>query len=415
MKPGNVRRILAACGARGRFLIAAGCAFVSANCLAFGIAPITEDVQAEGVWNRVLRGISNAEGDIVDLYVESFRTPVHEEITGLAYECNLRPADCNELGRGEPSSAPKYVLQGVQWNDNPPLKLRASQLHIAPMCAGLLIQLPNSWPGCWGLVFGAASQAAAPPGDHATFGPEAPILQRSHFGDMQFLHAMAPDDEAASETKRKIMAWAHFAYDVSIGQIAPTVIVSSPAAGSGAQFFPSAYYGMDVNSLFTLGTVPHTSERVRDMAFGSLLHTIEDSFSKAHVERESPRAPGGHWPGRVLEFHAYAHQDHRHHATADDRPAFENEDTKPFVIEAVRRLVAQRSSGSTWTQVEPLLEQLFDVAPGAGQAGPGKDYRVELPEAFGDGAATSAALQGSAVTPTNDAGTSNTGMGDGSN
>jgi hypothetical protein len=360
-------------GLRLRVIGALSCLFLSAQCLAFGIAPIPEDLQADNTWTRLLKGITNAEGDVVDFYVTSFRKPVHEQITRLAYACNAGDTGCAQQGSPD---APSYVLQGVQWNDNPPFKLRPRQLHIAPMCAGLLIQLPNSWPGCWGLVFGSAERAAGPPGDHVTFGPDAPILQRSHFGDMQFLHAMAPDGEPANVTRDKVMAWAHFAYDVSIGHIAPTVVVSTPEAGSGAQFFPAEYYGMDVGSLFTLGTVPHSNERVQAMALGSLIHVIEDSFSKAHVQREPPNAPGGHWPGRIVEFHAYGHQNHALHATADDQPAFENPDTKEVVVEAVRRLVELRRQNTEWAGVEPTLTGIFDLVKTPNAAGPGDDYRV---------------------------------------
>jgi hypothetical protein len=360
-------------GAFRRSLTAAvGLMLAWASAFGFGIAPMPEDLQAgNNAWAHLLKAITNAEGHVVDGFEKRFATPVHEEITRLGYTCDPAANDCTKIDDGK---APDSVLQGVQWNDNPPFKLRPWQLNIAPMCAGLLIQLPNSWPGCWGLVFGSAETAAAPPDDHVTFGPDAPILQRSHFGDMQFLHAMAPDDEPANVTHDKVMAWAHFAWDVSSQHVAPTVVVSTPAAGSGAQFFPAEYYGMDVSSLFTLGTVPHSKERVEAMALGSLLHMIEDSFARGHVNRESPNAPGGHWPGRIVEFHSYAHQDHALHAAADDRSAFEKQETKGLVIEAVNRVLALK--GKDWSAVEPVLSQVFDVVEFPNAAGPGDDYRV---------------------------------------
>ena len=39
----------------------------------------------------------------------------------------------------------------------------------------------------------------------------APLLVRSHFGDMQFLHAMAPrDKQDAISVRENIIVWAEF-------------------------------------------------------------------------------------------------------------------------------------------------------------------------------------------------------------
>jgi len=330
----------------------------------------------------VLNAISGSQGKLVEEYIKKFRSPVHEEITHLAYKCDDGVGECDRRVANEKQRAPRYVLEGVQWNDNPPFQLSLGQARNAPTCVGLPVQLPNLWPGCWGQVFSTAAQLSAPPGDHVIFGPESPILQRSHFGDMQFLHAMAPDGELAFLTQRKIMAWARFVYEVSEGRIAANAIVSTPAAGSGAQFFPpsvnSAYAKLDVTTLFTLGSSDISPQRVKDMAFGSLLHIIEDSFSKAHVQREPAGKNGRRWPGRVEEFHSYAHQDHNLHSDADGRAAFQAVDTKEVVIEAVRRVVDKR--GAKWDEIEPILTEIFDVVDRGRPAGPGDEYKVKVSE-----------------------------------
>jgi hypothetical protein len=41
----------------------------------------------------------------------------------------------------------------------------------------------------------------------------ASLLHRSHFGDLQFMHAMATKDgEPAETTRRKILMWAEFSW-----------------------------------------------------------------------------------------------------------------------------------------------------------------------------------------------------------
>jgi len=69
--------------------------------------------------------------------------------------------------------------------------------------------------------------------------PVAPVIYRSHFGDMQFLHSMAfSEKEHAGETKRKIMAWARLMYRVALGEITRSTSIRKTGIA-------------DINSLFT--------------------------------------------------------------------------------------------------------------------------------------------------------------------
>jgi hypothetical protein len=349
------------------FATASALVLTSVGAHAFDIAPGVNDFESVGLFQRILRAISRAEGNVVEVYIRNAQVGVHEEITREAYR---------ELGK----VASTDVQQGAEWNDNPPFVLVGRQINMAPTCGGLPIKIPSAWPGCWLMVIGTASAEAAPPGDHVVFGPEDPILSRSHFGDMQFLHAMAPDGEPASVTREKIMDWARFAYNIANGTLDLDTIVASRQADPGDQFFPvtsQQFRGETVRHLFA-GEEDHPpGDRVRDLAFGSLLHVIQDSFSKAHVSREDPNAPHGHWPGRVCEFHGYAHQNHSEHAKSDHEEQFKKPDTRPYVVEAVRQIVAKRERHAPWREVEPLLRVIFDVADNSRPAGPG-EYIVKV-------------------------------------
>ncbi|WP_156370400.1 MULTISPECIES: hypothetical protein [unclassified Acidovorax] len=368
----------------GAAVLYAGAALLvctSTSCEAFGLAPIPEKPINKSWTDNVLNTISGGQGKLVDYFIKKFQSPVHEEITHLAYGCELGPDDCERAVLSGLPGAPRYVVQGVQWNDNPPFQLSYKQAKNAPTCIGLPVQLPNLWPGCWGQIFNTASSLSKPPDDRAVFGPEAPILQRSHFGDLQFFHAMAVEGEPALITQRKILEWARFAYDVSEGRIETNAIVSTPSVGAVSALFPvsanSQHSKLDVTRLFTQGSSDTSPQRVRDMAFGSILHMIQDSFSKAHVERLPGDSGRQAWPpDRVVRFHAYARQDHSLHADADEREAFLADDTRLILVEAVRRVVEKR--GAKWEEFEKVLVEIFDPIDAGTQAGPGEKFRYKL-------------------------------------
>jgi hypothetical protein len=116
---------------------------------------------------------------------------------------------------------------------------------------------------------------------------------------------------------------------------------------------------------------------VSDVAFGSLLHMVEDSFAAGHVERMEP-ANGAQCPstphrapGPIKEFHAYTHQSTSKHADADTRKAFINNRLTPDVVDVGRTLVAMRKAEAKWAEVETYLMCVYDFAPGVRKASAG--------------------------------------------
>lgn len=362
-------RILSALAAAGRLraiALALACAAAPLACHAFGLEPPAHKLKAHNLLEHLRILINDPQGKVIETF---YAAGVHEAITASAY-----------VAQGF-QSAPDAVLRGVEWNDNPPFTVTLAQMRNAPTCVGIgAIQLPDLWPGCWLEVFTTANRLASPPGDGVTFGPEAPFLQRSHFGDMQFLHAMAADGEPAQLTREKIMAWAEFVYGVSQREITLDTVVSSDKARSAARFFPAAingeqYGNLTVKQLFTQGIGKPEDAFVQDMAFGSLLHMVEDCFAKGHVHREAPRTGSLVW-GRIVEFHSYTHQDHSKHSKADEQDAYEHYDVKPYVDEAVRQVVEAR--GSDWAHMKGVLERVFDVVDPTKTAGPGDGFEYTI-------------------------------------
>lgn len=373
-----------------RFLLVVALLFAAASSHAFKLQPITKDVDANKVRKGLDAVLQHLEQPITQTYMEHVSTPVHEDLTHRAYGCGGGHATCQEpatpcrAGQANcasrarpPKGAPKSVIEGVQWNDNPPFTVYKPRPDIPSECVGITIQLPNLHPTCWAMIFaGAQAKAAA---NATAIGTKSTLLERSHFGDLQFLHAMAPDGESAEDTRRKILEWARFAYRVSIGEIRADAVISKPDAVGAtiAAYFPKR--GYDVMTLFTRGTTPHSEERMRDMAFGSLLHTIQDGFSRSHVLRGDIRVTETDaLPGRIIQFHAYAHQDQQAHALMDALQSLEeNVNESSFVTIVGRRLVALRARKAPWGEVEKALMPAFELADRTLPAGPGKTLVVQ--------------------------------------
>lgn len=339
-------------------------------CHAFKLQPTAKqpDAGSRRLGLGTLTGL--IETPLVKVYVDQFSTPVHEDLTHRVYGCHGGHGRCRMGG------APRAVIEGVQWNDNPPFSYRSLKLAISPTCMGVTIQLPNLHPTCWSSIFAQAA-ATATMARGLAFGPGDTLLERSHFGDLQFIHAMATDGEAPQVTRGNILAWAGFAYLVSVGEIASGTVISDGATiGSIAKFFPGS--GDTVLTLFTKGTEPHSDERVRDIAFGSLLHLVQDSFSRSHVSREKLRLPGGEaLPGRIVQFHSYAHQDPYVHAKRDALDALDQNAEESNLLTAIgMRLVALRARKAPFDEVQRLLDSVFELAEQAATAGPGKEFEA---------------------------------------
>lgn len=345
-----------------------------APCHSFKLQPLTKEIDAETVRLGLGLVFQLVERPFTMVFVDHFSTPVHEDLTHRAYGCESGHDRCKQPSH-TPPGAPRGVIEGVQWNDNPPFSFDRPRFTISPTCIGVTIQLPNLNPTCWANVFARgvriASTARGQP-----FGSRDTLLERSHFGDLQFLHAMGGDGERAELTRRNVLAWAQFAYLVSIGEIGPGAKVSDgDAVGAPiANYFPeNAWTVMD---LFTRGTAPRSESRVRDIAFGSLLHLVQDSFSRSHVTRESVRmGESGPVPGRIVQFHSYARQDPYLHGKMDDFEGLGQQEHDSRLITAIgMRLVELRARQAPWDEVLRALDAVFELSDAAVAAGPGNAF-----------------------------------------
>lgn len=213
----------------------------------------------------------------------------------------------------------------------------------------------------------------------------AELIARSHFGDLQFLHAMAcTAGEPAEETKKKILFWARINIEVAAGRIDPRILIKN---------FPD-YDGLSMKRLFSAhwdwsfqqllagvkaGAEQLSAEDVRRRAAGVLLHLIQDSYAAGHVQRNEA--------GEVLQFHDYGRQEPHRHGRKDKMGPGKNlkqhiENT-PGAMRAIDAgaAVLMRLDSKVETQeiVEYLNQQVFKLASNSQSAGPGTEFGTQHP------------------------------------
>jgi hypothetical protein len=306
-----------------------------------------------------------------------FAEPVHEEITARLYGCNdgdgCEDADIAVEFAGAP------VIAGVRWDDDPPFRLDAGEGESTTCKVNETIRFTTQ-PRCWYDLFKAAKRSAMA-GKLPSALTHAPLVARSHFGDLQFLHAMGSQDgETAAETQRRVLMWLEFAWRTSSGEYGLDTRLAEVKIVGFDEFFGKS--GWTVQDLFTAGN-PVLRTRLREVAFGSVLHTVEDSFPEGHVQREevSPGAcesvPQYSAPPRILEFHSYGHQDEEKHKEMDSRKSFLRTLGNPInVVTIGRPLVELHQNGARWEDVRAYLECIFAIANPGAPSGPGKAYTV---------------------------------------
>jgi len=320
---------------------------------------------ATGTWAMV-------EREAARFSISTFTEPVHEEITNRSYGCNIA---CDG---SEALNAPAAVLAGVRWNDDPPFAMTANQARGIRCNTRDTISFETQ-PVCWVGLFLDANKGAK---TGKSYGPGDAMLYRTHFGDLQFLHAMAArNGEPAFVTKERIMGWSEFAWRASLGEYTlDTRLKEIPIPVIQSSFGRSEWRILD---LYTQGAGGGLRRVYEDVAFGSLLHTLQDSYAAGHAQREEasgvrkcPLASGAvAAPGAIAEFHAYNQQDHGLHADADTGVAFARYLNNPGnAVDIGRALVDARQRKLPWSEMQPFFDCVFTLQRPGAPAGPGDDF-----------------------------------------
>ena len=301
-------------------------------------------------------------------YMDSFTHPEHERTLQITWGCPSS-ADCDAETPGFPF-APAAVIAGVRWNDNPPFELTQTSMK---ECAGRTIALPN-FSECWGLIFKDGKKRAQQ-GEVLDLKSGSVIMLRSHFGDLQFLHAMASTaQEKAGQTRDKLLMWAEFTWRAALGEYPGGMKIGETGVPALQDYFRS---GETLQTLFTRGNPTHR-KNIGSVAFGSLLHMLHDSFTRSHTDRaESDGSTCGaglpQRPGRVRQFLNYALQKSSKHAVEDSRDAvhLQLQIISPNMVDIGQYLKARLEQKASWDEVKPLLSCVFEVEDAQALTGPG--------------------------------------------
>lgn len=326
------------------------------------------------------------------------KAPVHEEITRLAYGCPVEDSlQANKTCASENSFVTPYVIYGVRWNDLPPFRLDVNRDNCQYLgvntCKPETVRF-STQPLCWYCLFADAQKKAEKSKiSLCEKGPKVirgNLMTRSHFGDLQFLHAMATEPGESPEiTQQKILGWLELAWRVSTGEILVSTYLKDIAIPSLKPHFGCS--GWRVADLYILGRQDgvkpgeNLTPKIREIAFGSVLHTVQDSFAGGHTFRDSSnelnqciglksiKVP------RIKEFHSYAAQDGAKHDHSDSRDALVSGTTSeswPFAVEASRELVNLRNEDNRlpWSQVKNFMQCLFELVPEPNPASAGLEF-----------------------------------------
>lgn len=118
-------------------------------------------------------------------------------------------------------------------------------------------------------------------------GPDSCMTKRSHFGNLQFLHAMATEEgEPAQKTKQNLMLWLEVMYKLACGNqgvSADDQLNSRFPQDFNRQTDPS---GSNTLRELIMATTPSYRYLLLDRrALGICLHIIQDSYAIGHVQR----------------------------------------------------------------------------------------------------------------------------------
>lgn len=315
----------------------------------------------------------SSKPDSSGFYKKRFFEPIHENLTVKA----VNAANIPDSLKKDPAFI-SHIVKGVRWNDDPLSMAKKSPqdfyIYYKDSC-GRPEEVDPTWD----------------------------ILYRTHCGDMQFLHAMASkSSESALKTKELMLMWAEFSYRVAAGDIDKDLRFRSIGKRLGKlsselfnyvmtfggrvrmEWQPETLFTLDcerslsIDELLNSGRPTrlvckdtnnqYSAEAIQNIALGSLLHLLQDSFSGSHTSRKGnvvgiSKTSG---VGVINQFGIYTDQDERAHGHADTNidDAYDHAELSLTDLSAklIELAVDQRHSGSDrWAEAEKILEKAFAI------------------------------------------------------
>lgn len=242
--------------------------------------------------------------------------PVHEMITEKAAIDSQLITDPNSLEM-------KYLVEGSRFNDDP-----EGYLLEGAMVAGQ------------GGVFAYAKEFIGFNKQSAVNDP----TKATHFGAYQFLHAMGDVNSTAEQIKEKIILYAAHCWNMATAENSFENFKSDYNILANQAKNPDANFHATRDQIIIRKAIElfpkeillfHSTNQLqfRYRALGSLLHVIQDSYSKAHVVRTDWEHENG---GKIQYFQDYSKQDAHVHETHDNSQSGQLTSNNLFEIEGAR-------------------------------------------------------------------------------
>lgn len=275
---------------------------------------------------------------------------IHEALTNKSIECKENESTCAKLAQLR--IYPKDIIDGVQWNDFPGIYYTESKV---PLCNRRILNIRNDHHvACIVAPLIYASKTSPRKLRDPNWIRLRPISVRGHYGDLQFLHAMAEDGESAEKTLSKLMNWMEFSYLVSLKKVNLNAYVETTEIQGMKVFF-----GTGARKAKDLLNYSTDKDQAAGLALGQMLHIIQDSFSKCHTIRDEN--------GKIIQFLSYRGQNFEKHKKHD----LELESGSKSV-EFGRELLQARANSMEWKDVKLIVQKYFELSENTKHAGPGE-------------------------------------------
>lgn len=304
------------------------------------------------------------------------KTAIHEQMTLAAQSCANSQIPDKDLTCEWPDfdkyityKLPKLtkadwaLVHGVQWPDNP--------LRNATKLNGMMSFGGQMLTDCAGYK-----------------GSTGGLVCKSHYFDMQFLHAMSTrKGQPADESREQIIQWLHFVYksllnpkilDSHLGTLMKgndfNKIAFAIAPQKDKKIDMQGWKGWQLFSYKSTRYIfknraPDLRDYPTEFLLGVMLHTIQDSFSESHTQRGYKKKITSRVTCKPInEFYTYPGQDSTKHDTCDEAPILSTYCTKqkgdvddPILASA--HLIRMARSRTPWSKVETYLRShVFSVS-----------------------------------------------------
>lgn len=280
--------------------------------------------------------------------------PVHEAITRQAYR------DV----QGRPIASRNFAspwIAGVVWNDDPEWLLRK-------------------------FLFDSGISKLRQFADAIAEGESHPqssrLMIRSHFGDMQFLHAMRGPGQTDEQFRRSLRAWIEAAHAVATGRLRSTASlkeagldavlgkVACPLVRGGYCKTLRDLFDPDGSKFLRHHSAAEGESYMANMAAGTVMHIIQDAHSRSHMRIE----PGVGGLSKRVPL-TYDDENRKAHCARDMATTETREDIEAARAATVQYLRLWKSKSSTSEVMKLIggvgieLTSPLDAAPSAPTSG----------------------------------------------